>query len=109
MRPKYQALPLILLHALWRATLLSLKIALGMTLLLLVLGLAEKLSFGQSLNCTATKTVLPDNTSWWHVRVTITDGDKKTVKLYSIRPGDEFKKAIHDCEQVIANSHKRKK
>jgi len=51
-----------------------------------------------SLGCKCTQiTIIKD--SWWHTHVVIVYKDQTLIRLYSIRLGNERKKALEDCNR----------
>ncbi len=59
------------------------------------------------ISCNATRSVLPDKTSWWHTHVFVEYARETFTKLSSIRYGNERKKALADCDRWMAEMFKQ--
>jgi len=65
-----------------------------------------KLEGIMSLSCTCKQIKMPTGESWWHTHVIVEYDKTFMVKLYSIRPGNERKKALEDCDRWMRDVHK---
>lgn len=65
-------------------------------------------SQGQQAGCELLETPPERNVSWWHTHVWIQFPDKRWVRLYSVRPGNERSKALKDCDEFLHEYQKRR-